>query len=673
MWHGGGGWFMYMRGADEKPKVTRALLLRVLSYAREYWWHIAGMLVTILLTTGLSLLTPLIFRNMIDKVLPAKDTHRLILLGVALLVIPAVSGGINVIQRRLNAAVGEGVIYDLRSSLFARLQRMSLRFFTNTKVGELMSRLNNDVVGAQNAISNTIVSIVTNLIEAVALLVVMFSLEWRLTLVSVLILPLFILAARRLGTVLRDIARQGMEMNAQMNAHMNETLNIGGALLVKLFGRSTEEEQRFRERAANVRDVGIRRAVIGSTFFMIFGLVSAVGTALVYGLGGYFVITDVFTVGTIVAFGSYLGQLYGTLQGLASAPVDFSTSMVSFERVFEVIDLPQDIEEKENAIELHDVKGSLEFDNVTFNYSVDESKLLKDVKRYGRMEDVKAVLSGTTSTDKDRGPKTVDGPQSAVHGPNGNALRQAQDDSSDSTETDSREASQAREVALEGVSFIARPGQLIALVGPSGAGKTTMTYLIPRLYDPTEGVIRIDGHNLRDVTLDSLSAAIGMVTQETYLFHDTIRTNLTYARTDATQAEIEAAARAANIHQFIMDLSDGYDTIVGERGYRLSGGEKQRIALARVILKDPRILVLDEATSHLDSESESLIQDALKRVMAGRTSIVIAHRLSTILAADLILVMDRGKIVERGTHEELIAFGGLYSQLYETQFRGERV
>ena len=646
----GFGWWMSMRQGDEKPKVTRELLLRVLTYARGYWWHIAGMLVTILLTTGLSLLTPLIFRNMIDVVIPAKDTTRLIWLGVALLAIPAFNGAINVIQRRLNSTVGEGVIYDLRSSLFARLQRMSLRFFTNTKVGELMSRLNNDVVGAQNAISNTIVNIVTNLIETIALLAVMLTLEWRLTLISIVILPLFMIAAQRLGTVLRDIARQGMEMNAQMNAHMNETLNIGGALLVKLFGRAKEEEARFRERAANVRDIGIKRAVTGSTFFVIFGLVSAVGTALVYGLGGYYVITDVFTVGTIVAFGSYLGQLYGSLQGLASAPVDFSTSMVSFERVFEVIDLPQDINEKEDALELRDVKGELEFDNVTFNYTVDTSLLLKDVKRYGRHEDVTAVLS---------------------LGAKGNEKKQDEETASDSGTSES--SSQAREVALSGVSFIAHPGQLIALVGPSGAGKTTMTYLIPRLYDPTDGVIRIDGHDLRDVTLDSLSSAIGMVTQETYLFHDTIRTNLTYAKTDATGAEIEAAAAAANIHNFIMDLPDGYDTIVGERGYRLSGGEKQRIALARVILKDPRILVLDEATSSLDSESEALIQDALKRVMAGRTSIVIAHRLSTILAADLILVMDRGQIVERGTHAELIALNGLYAHLYETQFKRERV
>jgi ATP-binding cassette subfamily B protein len=621
------------------------------------------MLVTILLSTGLSLLTPLVFRNMIDVVIPAKDVTRLAWLGVALLFIPALEGGIDVVQRRLNSTVGEGVIYDLRSALFARLQRMSLRFFTNTKSGELMSRLNNDVVGAQNAISNTIVDIITNVIQLIALLAVMVTLQWKLTLVSILILPLFLLVARRLGNVLRDIARQAMELNAQMNAHMNETLNIGGALLVKLFGRTQEEETRFRHRAAGVRDMGVRRAVVGSTFFVIMGLVSAVGTALVYGLGGYYVIQGAFTIGTIVAFGSYLGQLYGTLQGLAGAPVAFSTSMVSFERVFEVIDLPQDIIEQTDAVVLQNARGELAFENVTFNYKMDDKNLLSDVKRYGSMDNVKAVMS---LVDADGGPKTGDGRSSSVLGQGGNGA-------SSNGKADSREASQAREVALERISFTASPGQLVALVGPSGAGKTTLTYLIPRLYDPTGGTIRIDGHDLRSVTLASLSAQIGMVTQENYLFHDTIRTNLIYAKPEATQAEIEAAAKAANIHNFIMDLPDGYDTIVGERGYRLSGGEKQRIALARVILKDPRILVLDEATSSLDSESEALIQEALKRVMAGRTSIVIAHRLSTILAADLILVMDRGVIVERGAHNELLAMGGLYSQLYETQFHREGV
>ena len=670
MWHGG-GWYSYMRTGDQKPKVTRALLLRVLSYARPYWGQIGGMLLMILLGTGISLISPLIFRTMIDQVLPAKDLNRLFMLALALLFLPILSGGISVIQRRLNAAVGEGVIYDLRVALFVRLQRMSLRFFTNTKVGELMSRLNNDVVGAQNAISNTIVGILTNIIETVALLAVMLTLEWRLTLVSILILPLFILAAQRLGTRLRDIARKAMDLNAQMNAHMNETLNIGGALLVKLFGRAREEGGRFRDRAANVRDIGVQRAVLGSTFFMILGLVSAVGMALVYGLGGYYVVLGTFTIGTIVAFGAYLDQLYDALQGLASAPVDFSTSMVSFERVFELLDLPHDIVEQPDAVELADARGELVFDDVTFRYTLDDKNLLSDVRRYGSMENVTTVISGQPSvnskTKDDGGKVTADGQD----GQSSMVNRREQGDASDSPEAAS--TSQARAIALDGISFRAAPGSLIALVGPSGAGKTTLTYLIPRLYDPTEGRILIDGRDLREVTLDSLAGTIGMVTQETYLFHDTIRTNLLYARPEAAQAEIEAAARAANIHQFIADLPERYDTIVGERGYRLSGGEKQRIALARVILKNPRILVLDEATSHLDSESESLIQDALKRVMSGRTSIVIAHRLSTILAADLILVMHRGKIVERGTHDELLALNGLYAQLYETQFKRERV
>jgi len=653
----GGGWFAYVRSGDEKaPKVTRELLLRVLAYARPYWGHLGGMLAAILVSTGLSLISPLIFRNLIDKVLPSKDMNGLLMFALALLLLPILNGGVGVIQRRLNSTVGEGVIYDLRSSLFSKLQHMSLRFFTNTRIGELMSRLNNDVVGAQNAISNTIVNIITNIIEAAAILAVMLTLQWQLTVVSVLILPLFILAARQLGGRLREIARRNMEANAQMNAHMNETLNIGGALLVKLFGRTHEEENRFRQRAATVRDLGIQRAVVGSAFFVIIGLVSAVGTALVYGLGGYYVIQGAFTVGTIVAFGSYLGQLYGALQGLASAPVDFSTSMVSFERVFEIIDLPLDIAEKKDALVLKDISGELEFDNVSFNYSIDESMLLSEVKRYGSMDNVKAVMSGQGATEKDKNKsKQEKGINAAV-------------DENNPANDEIEGGSQAREVALTGISFRANPGQLIALVGPSGAGKTTTTYLIPRLYDPSSGSIRIDGTDLRDVTLDSLARQIGMVTQENYLFHDTIRTNLTYARPDAPQAEIESAARAANIHDFVVGLPDGYETVVGERGYRLSGGEKQRIALARVILKNPRILVLDEATSSLDSESEALIQEALKRVMAGRTSIVIAHRLSTILAADLILVMDRGRIVEQGTHTELLAVNGLYAQLYETQF-----
>ncbi len=645
MFHGG-GWWSLMRGSDEQPQVSWALLRRVLRYAAPYRGPIAGMLALILASTGLTLLTPLIMRQLIDRTLPQRDLRQLVLLAAALLVIPALGGFIGVGQRWLNSKVGEGVIYDLRVALFAHLQRLSLRFFTNTKQGELMSRLNNDVIGAQNAISNTIVSIVTDSIEALAVAVVMVKLEWRLMLISILVLPLFLLVARRLAGRLRDAAREQMNMNAQMNAMMNETLSIGGALLVKLFGRTQVEVNRFDGRAARVRDLGVQRAVMGAILFIIIGLLAAVGTALIYGLGGYFVIQGTFTVGTIVAFGAYLSNLYSSLQSLASAPVEFATSMVSFERVFEVLDLPADIEEAPGALVLGHVRGELAFDDVSFRYQARSENLLSVVPRIGRMDSIGAVLSG-------------DQPGAGGAGGDGDGALTAP-------------ASQARVVALDHLNFRVAPGQLVALVGPSGAGKTTLTYLIPRLYDPTAGRILLDGHDLRSVTLDSLTAQIGMVTQETHLFHDTIRTNLLYARLDATQAEMQAAAKAANIHDFIMGLPDRYDTLVGERGYRLSGGEKQRLALARVILKDPRLLVLDEATSSLDSESEALIQEALKRVMAGRTSIVIAHRLSTILAADQILVMDRGEIVERGPHAALLAQGGLYARLYETQFSRDR-
>jgi len=636
MFHGG-SWWIYMddEASQKRPGISWPLVRRVLGYARPYRKLIVLSLVFVLVTTALELLQPLIFRDLIDNVLPDGDVPRLNVLALGLIAIPLLNAAIGVAERWVNATIGEGVIHNLRVSLFAHLQYMSLRFFTNTKIGELMSRLNNDVVEAQNVISNGIVDFITNIITVVATLAVLLALEWRLTIIGVAVLPLFILAARKIGGQLRTIARQQMEYNAQMNAMVNETLNISGALLVKLFGRTQNEIDRFTDRAGKVRDTGVRRAVVGNQFFAIIGLISVIGTALVYWVGGHLVLDGVFTIGTIVAFAAYLARLYGPLQALTNAPVLLATSMVSFERVFEIIDLPIELAEKPNAYVLKDVRGELVFDHMTFHYENAGGGLLKEVKR-GGMDNVRAVLS--------------------------------LDDKPDGSDTEKAAVSQARDLALANIDFTIKPGQLVALVGPSGAGKTTMTYLIPRLYDPTEGRILLDGHDLRDVTLESLSHSIGMVTQETYLFHDTIRTNLLYARLDATQAEIEAACKAANIHDFIMGLSDGYDTVAGERGYRLSGGEKQRMAIARVILKDPRILVLDEATSHLDSQSEALIQDALEKIMANRTSIVIAHRLSTILAADLILVMDRGQIVERGTHGELLAKGGLYAQLYETQF-----
>jgi len=629
-------WRSYIHASDEKPHLSWALVRRVLEYAKPYRWQLIGSLLAILVYTGVALLSPLILRHLIDYAIPKKDLDRLILVAVGLLVLPIISGLFQIITRRLISQVGEGVIYDLRVSLYEHLQRMSLRFFTHTQLGELISRLNNDVVDAQTAISRTLVTLVTTFIETIATLAVMLTLEWCLTLMGIFILPLFMISARRLGRVFRDIARRQMEMNARMNATMNETLNIGGALLVKLFGQREAEVDRFGRRAAEVKNLGIQRATMGIIFMVIIHLLTAVGTALVYGVGGYLVILDLFTLGTIVAFGDYLSRLYNSFQGFINAPVEFATSMVSFERVFEVIDLPLDIVESEDPIPLNDPQGKIEFDRVTFKYLDSPQGLLSDVDRPYLMEKAGGTLSDEKRADHDSSQPVT---------------------------------SQARELALKDISFTANPGDLVALVGPSGAGKTTLTYLIPRLYDPTEGSIRLDGHDLRDLKLDDLADTIGMVTQETYLFHDTIRANLLYANHGASNEDMVNAAKAANIHQFIIDLPEGYNTIVGERGYRLSGGEKQRLALARVLLKDPRIMILDEATSHLDSESEALIQEALGRMYTNRTSIVIAHRLSTILSADLILVMDKGEVIERGTHRDLLALGGLYAHLYETQFK----
>ncbi len=642
MFHSGGWWaFLSYDEKKDKPQISKALLGRVWGYAQPYRLKILGLLVTIFAITGLSLIPPLLMRALIDNAIPNGNTTLLNWLALGMIIIPLVSAGIGLGQRWLSVTIGESLIADLRNALFKHMQLMSLRFFTHTKTGELMSRLNNDVIGAQSAVTGTFITIITNIVTVITTLSIMFWLEWRLTLLSIIVLPLFILPTRRVGTKLREVRRESLDLNAKMNALMHETLNVDGALLVKLFGRQADETGKFEERSTAVANIGIRSAMIGRWFFMGLGLVSAIGTALVFWMGGYLVLQGVFTVGTIVAFGAYLGQLYGPLSSISNAHIEFATSLVSFERVFEVIDLPLEIEDKPDALGLTQVEGAVTFHNVSFSYTEGGDG------GAGRLG-----LKAEGGNGKDEGRE----------------MKDEEDFSSLRIST--------RTMALHDVSFEILPGQLVALVGPSGAGKTTITYLLPRLYDPTSGQICLDGHDLRDIKMKSLAQTIGMVTQETYLFHDTLRANLLYARPEATQAEIEAACRAANIHQFITTLPDGFETVVGERGYRLSGGEKQRVAIARVILKDPRLLVLDEATSSLDSQSEALIQEALERIMQNRTSLVIAHRLSTILAADIILVMNEGRLVEYGrrtavhsAHDELLKRGGLYANLYQTQFR----
>ena len=630
MFHG--GWWSLIR-ADEskgKAKIDRKLLSRIMAYARPYWGNIAIVLIAIVVISLIELIPPLLFRTLIDVVIPEKDFRQLTILALAMIGIPIISGLIGIVDRYFSAKAGEGIIFDLRQEMYDHLQRMSLRFFTHTRSGEIVSRFSSDVVGAQNAITGTIPNIVTNLVTLLSTLVVMITIDARLTILSIAVLPLFLLPTRRVARILREIRRKAMEYNADLSSLITETLSINGALLVKTFGRQRQESERFRDINENVRDIGVRRALVGRWFFMGLGISGAIGTALIYWAGGYLVMTDVLTIGTIVAFAAYLTRLYGPISSLTNVQVDFATSMVSFERVFEYLDLPIDIQDKPGAIELSEVDGLVSFDNVSFSYFSVEDKQPED----------------------DNG---------------------GQPPYADQGKTNSVVPDITSRWALKDVSFEISPGKLVALVGHSGAGKTTITYLLPRLYDLTGGKISLDGYDIRDITQESLADQIGIVTQETYLFHDTVRANLLYARPEADQGEITAACKAAHIHDFIQGLPDGYNTVVGERGYRLSGGEKQRLAIARVILKNPRILILDEATSHLDSHNEALIQAALAPLMIGRTSLVIAHRLSTILAADNILVLDRGQLIEQGTHSTLLDQGGLYAELYETQFKGENL
>jgi len=622
-----GGWWSYLKYDEEqdRPDIDKALLKRVWQYGRPYGRGLIGILGTIVVVSSLSVVPAILIGILIDDAIPRADVRLLTYLGLAMVAVPLVNAIVGVLQRWLASRVGEGIIFDLRRELYAHLQRMSLRFFTATKTGELMNRLNSDVVGAQQAITGTFVTIASNVVSVAVILAVMFRTEWRLTLIAVAALPLFVIPARRVAKVLRRITQQQMEQEARMSGILQESFNVSGAQLIRLFGRWDEERSKFSETATNVRDLGIRRAMVGRGFFAALGLVSAVGTAAVFWIGGLMVIDGGIDTGQLVTFSVLVGQLYGPLSAITNSRVEFATSLVSFERVFEVLDLETDIAEPRAARPL-DGTGRVEFDHVSFRYQGDGPEGLEAVQRFSR--------SGM-----------------------GDGISQAS-------------TASTREWALEDVSFVAEPGTLTALVGPSGAGKTTISYLIPRLYDVTEGRVLVEGVDVRESALRDLADTVGVVTQETYLFHDTIAANLRYARPDATYEELVAAASAANIHDMIAQLPEGYETIVGERGYRLSGGEKQRIAIARVVLKDPRVIILDEATSHLDSRSESLIQAALEKLMRGRTSIAIAHRLSTVRAADQILVVDEGRIVERGNHDSLVADGGLYAELSRTQLAG---
>jgi ATP-binding cassette subfamily B protein len=616
----GGSWSMLrsMRHGDEVNghRLSRGTTRRIVTFARPYRRDIAVFLVTVVLAAGIGVATPLLAGDVVNAITrggagAGGTVVRLALVIAALAVVDAL---LSLAQRWYSARIGEGIILDLRTQVYDHVQRMPLQFFTRTQTGALVSRLNNDVLGAQRAFTSTLSGVVSNIIQLVLTAGVMFSLSWQITVLSLVMLPIFIIPARRVGRRLAEITRESYNLDAKMNATMTERFGVSGALLVKLFGRPEVEARRFAERAERVRDIGIQSAMYSRTFFVAMLLVASLAQALTYGLGGWLAVTGAILPGTVVTLALLLTRLYGPLTALSNVRVDVMSALVSFDRVFEVLDLPPTIDEKPGAVDIPRGSGRLEFRDVYFRYpSAAEVSLAS-------LEDV-AALDRTVS-----------------------------------------------EPVLKGVSFTVEPGQMVALVGPSGAGKSTTSMLVSRVYDVTDGEVRVGGVDVREATLASLRDEIGVVTQDSHLFHETIAENLRYARPDATDEELWAALRGAQVADLVRSLPDGLDTVVGERGYRFSGGEKQRIAIARLLLKAPSIVILDEATAHLDSESEAAVQRALSVALAGRTALVIAHRLSTVRDADQILVLDGGRIVERGRHDELVAVGGLYAELYRTQF-----
>ena len=581
---------------------------RVWQFATPYKWPIIGLLVSIFVAALLALVPPLLFRLIVDKAIPQADKNRIVTLTIILVVAALADAVLQIVQRWYSARIGEGLIYDLRVALFDKVQHMPIAFFTRTQTGALISRLNNDVVGAQQAVTGTLGSVVSNVLVLVTTLIAMLALEWRLTLLALVVLPAFIIPARKVGVRLQDISREQMGLNAQMNTQMTERFNVAGAMLVKLFGRHTDEVGAFSGRAGRVRDIGIISAMYGRVFFVALGLVGALGAVAIYGIGAFMVVSGGITIGTLVAMAAFVQRIYQPLTGLTNARLEVMTALVSFERVFEVLDAPVSITDKPGAFDIVGAEGAVQFDHVGFRYPDGASVSIASLEAGGIMQ----------GADPD-----VD--------------------------------------VLVDVSLTIAPGETIAIVGSSGAGKTTLANLIARMYDVTRGTVKLDGHDVRDVTGISLRSAIGVVSQDPHMFHESIKANLLYAQPGATDAQLVEACKSAYIHDTIASLPDGYDTVVGERGYRLSGGEKQRLAIARLLLKNPAVMILDEATSHLDNESEVLVQRALEAASTNRTAIVIAHRLSTIRDADRIVVLDQGRVAEEGTHDQLMALNGLYA------------
>ena len=598
-------------------QVKKGTLRRILKFAQQYRRMLGIFLAAVVLDAALSSVAPLLLKAIIDNGIAKHNQGLIISLATITAILAVVSAGLSLLERRISSIIGEGLIFDMRARVFEHIQKMPIAFFSRTQTGALISRLNSDVVGAQQAFTDVLSNVVGNFILATIIIVTMLFLNWQITLVALILLPVFLIPARRVGKRLGTMFQRGMNLNAEMNMVMSERFNVAGAMLVKLFGRPADEVAFFRDRAGQVRDIGIQQALYQRFFFIALSLTASLATAFAYGFGGVEVLHGTLAVGTVVALTAYLGRIYGPLTQLSSFNIDYMSAVVSFERVFEVLDLEPMIQESDHALEIPAGPASLVFDHVSFAYPKADEVSLASLESVARLEE------------------------------------------------------SARQGVLHDISFEVAPGTMTALVGPSGAGKTTISMLVSRLYDVREGAVRINGVEVREASFASVNATVGVVTQDPHLFHDSLRTNLLFAKPDATDEQMLEALREAQIGYIVDELPDGLDTVVGERGYRLSGGEKQRVALARLLLKAPRLVVLDEATAHLDSESESAVQRALEETMHERTSLVIAHRLSTIRNADQILVIDDGRIKQRGTHAELYAEGGLYKDLYETQFAGQ--